>query len=280
MSAPSQPLDSYHWYRGELEHQAIFWLSICLCFFFGLAAVTLLIIPAPYGRYNHDGEKATQGLLIRLVARCDVPAKVAWILQESPNLLAALLCFSTGSAECLHSLGNALLLLCFVAHYINRTIIYPLRMKGSKPTPLPIMLMATAFCSANGYLQCRTLTRLIVVPASSVTLPIGIVLWAVGLYINHDADHILRNLRRPGETGYKIPRGGMFDYVSGANFFGEIVEWTGYAIAMGGALPAVTFAFCTACNVGPRALSHHRWYLDKFKDEYPKSRRALVPFLL
>ncbi len=28
-----------------------------------------------------------------------------------------------------------------------------------------------------------------------------------------------------------IIQGGMFEYVSGANFFGEILEWTGFAIA-------------------------------------------------
>jgi 3-oxo-5-alpha-steroid 4-dehydrogenase 1 len=44
---------------------------------------------------------------------------------------------------------------------------------------------------------------------------------------------VLRNLRKPGDTGYYIPKGGMFEYVSGANFFGEILEWTGFAIASG-----------------------------------------------
>lgn len=29
----------------------------------------------------------------------------------------------------------------------------------------------------------------------------------VGMTINIHSDHVLRNLRKPGETGYKIPRG-------------------------------------------------------------------------
>jgi hypothetical protein len=37
--------------------------------------------------------------------------------------------------------------------------------------------------------------------------------------------------RRPGETGYKIPHGGLFRLVTGANFLGEIIEWGGWALA-------------------------------------------------
>ncbi|KTG33508.1 hypothetical protein cypCar_00010658 [Cyprinus carpio] len=50
----------------------------------------------------------------------------------------------------------------------------------------------------------------------------GSCMWLLGCIINIHSNHILRNLRKPGETDYKIPRGGMFEYVSGANFFGEI----------------------------------------------------------
>ncbi|ETN85485.1 3-oxo-5-alpha-steroid 4-dehydrogenase [Necator americanus] len=107
---------------------------------------------------------------------------------------------------------------------------------------------------------------------------IGIGIFALGMYINMQSDSILRNLRRPGESGYKIPRGGMFEYVSGANFLGEMIEWTGYAIASG-SLPAIAFAIFTASNIGPRAIHHHQWYLSKFPD-YPKNRKAVIPFLL
>ena len=49
---------------------------------------------------------------------------------------------------------------------------------------------------------------------------IGIILWGAGAYINIESDKRLMNLRKPGESGYKIPRGGMFEYVSAANYFG------------------------------------------------------------
>jgi 3-oxo-5-alpha-steroid 4-dehydrogenase 1 len=65
----------------------------------------------------------------------------------------------------------------------------------------------------------------------------------------------LRNLRKyPGDTEYYIPKGGMFKYVSGANFFGEIVEWSGFAMACGFSIPAVSFALSTAFNIAPRAM--------------------------
>lgn len=52
--------------------------------------------------------------------------------------------------------------------------------------------------------------------------------------------------------------GGMFRFVSGANFFGEIVEWCGYAVAAW-SLPSFAFAFFTICSIGPRACHHHRY---------------------
>ena len=92
------------------------------------------------------------------------------------------------------------------------------------------------------------------------------------------SDSILINLRKPGETGYKIPQGGMFSHVSCPNHMGEIIEWTGFGIMMW-ALPGVSFAIWTAANLIPRALEHHKWYYEKFKD-YPKDRKAIIPRLL
>jgi len=62
------------------------------------------------------------------------------------------------------------------------------------------------------------------------------------------------------------------------DYLGEIVEWTGWAVATW-SLAGLAFALYTAANLAPRALSHHAWYRARFP-EYPPSRRALVPFLL
>lgn len=89
--------------------------------------------------------------------------------------------------------------------------------------------------------------------------------------VNIHSDHVLRKLRKPGETGYKIPRGtllltaiylyriagGMFEWVSAANLFGEILEWFGYAV-FAQTLPAVAFSVFTFSNLVPRALEHHK----------------------
>ena len=47
--------------------------------------------------------------------------------------------------------------------------------------------------------------------------------------------------------------GGMFKYVTAANYFGEILEWTGFAIACW-SLPAFAFAWWTFANLAPRAM--------------------------
>ncbi len=89
----------------------------------------------------------------------------------------------------------------------------------------------------------------------------------------------LINLRQPGETGYKIPRGGMYRYVSCPNYMGETIEWIGFAI-MSWSLVGAVFAIWVALPLLAQAINAHRWYRDKFGDEYPVDRKAIIPYLL
>ena len=96
------------------------------------------------------------------------------------------------------------------------------------------------------------------------------------MYINRSSDNKLISLRKENKE-YQIPQGGMFSYISCPNHFGEIIEWFGFAIIVFN-LGALSFAFWTAFNLIPRAMNHHNWYKQSFV-EYPKDRKAVIPFL-
>lgn len=106
---------------------------------------------------------------------------------------------------------------------------------------------------------------------------LGTILFIWGMRTNIVCDGILRDLRKPGETGYKIPQGDMFYYVSAANLFGESVEWIGFAVASW-SLQASAFAIFTTLMLSARGYTHHVWYQKKF-DDYPKHRKAFLPFI-
>lgn len=234
----------------------------------------LLYIPATYGRYSATGRFYS----------LPVPANLAWLLQEIPAVLVPL-SIIMASHRLLpaneYRFNEFSTLIPFLAHYIYRSLVYAYQVRGGKPTPLYAFVLAMVFCAVNGFMQARGVVRLtryddnVLVTAR---MAIGALIWLAGLSVNINADRTLRDLRKPGETGYKIPTGGLFEYVSCANFFGEIVEWFGYAVMCFSSV-SFAFAFFTAANLVPRALSHHAWYAHKFED-YPPNRKAVIPFIL
>ncbi|KAM9364045.1 3-oxo-5-alpha-steroid 4-dehydrogenase 2b [Pholidichthys leucotaenia] len=225
----------------------------------------------------HNRSQRSYGRHRRLAYTMTIPAKVAWFLQEMPSLMIPLfLIFSSHKSS---TVGKYLLLGTFCLHYFQRTFVYSLLTRG-KPFPLGVMVGAGFFCSVNGFLQGHYLLHCGQYDNKWLTgyhLKTGLLLFYIGMAINIHNDYILRNLRKPNEADYKIPRGGLFEYVSGANYLGEIVEWFGYALATW-SFPALSFALFSLCFIGPRACYHHRFYQEKFND-YPKFRKALIPFI-
>ena len=73
--------------------------------------------------------------------------------------------------------------------------------------------------------------------------------------------------------------GGMFKYVSSANYFGEFMEWVGFAIASW-SWAGVVFALWTFANLGPRSASLYKRYEREFGEEFTKlKRKRIIPFI-
>ena len=202
--------------------------------------------------------------------------------MELPSFLIMLyfLVFGTGSFNSY----AWILFACWLLHYFNRTFIYPLRIKPTEKR-MPVMIVASAifFNLVNAGLNGYYLAEL--APATSYDATwlqcphfmLGAFLFITGMYINTRSDHVLINLRKPGETGYRIPNGFLFDYVSSPNLLGEIIEWTGFAV-MAWNLPAFSFMIWSFANLVPRTKNHHDWYLQHFPD-YPSHRKIVFPFV-
>ncbi|MBK7956741.1 MAG: DUF1295 domain-containing protein [Bacteroidetes bacterium] len=84
-------------------------------------------------------------------------------------------------------------------------------------------------------------------------------------------------MREEGDNKYYIPRGFLYRYISSPNYFGEMIEWIGFAV-MSWSPAAAVFALWTIANLLPRAFANHRWYQEKFED-YPKERKAIFRLL-
>ena len=108
--------------------------------------------------------------------------------------------------------ANRILLSMVALHYFNRTFVYPFTTRGGKGSTLATTLAATGFCAVNGYLQARHLSKFAAYDAAWLASPqfaVGLVLYVCGMTVNVHSDRVLRNLRKPGETGYKIPNEGF-----------------------------------------------------------------------
>lgn len=239
------------------------WIALAVLVFFLLLKVT-----APYGRHS----SSKWGPL--------VPNKWAWVIMELPVLIVLWIFLLPVTLHLATASWIMISLFCF--HYINRIFIFPFRLhtKGKK-MPLVIVLSAVFFNVMNGFSLGYYFSHFASYTNDWLFDPrfsIGIGLFLIGLFINWKADNILIHLRKPNETDYRIPGGWLFNKISCANLFGELIEWLGFAILCWN-LPAATFVIWTAANLIPRALSHHKWYHEKFAD-YPVNRKAIIPGVL
>ena len=261
---------------------------------------TRYVIVAPFGRHVPKQHHWWLGPKLQ--------ARMSWFLFECPNLIWSWYYSSTWyqhkssiESEKYIVSTNDILMVLFTLHYVNRDIIYPLRMNpDSQKVPLLVTVSAAVITTWNGYLQCFYLAKIrqdfplsLSPSVRNIQTWMGIGFFFLGMWINLHSDGVLRNLRRSKQDmksqeskhqnnhhAYYIPHSPWFTYISCPNFFGEIIEWLGFAMASQFSLPSVAFLVYTASNLIPRGIAHHQWYQKIFED-YPSERRwAVVPLIV
>ena len=211
-----------------------------------------------------------------------VSNRIGWLIMEAPVVILFFLYWIESDRT--FATTPLVFFLLFNLHYCQRTFVFPLLIRGRDLMPWSIVLFGMLFNTANAYMQGAWIFYLspetLYTPDWLVTpqFIIGAVIFLAGLVVNLHSDYIIRQLRGPGDTAFHIPRGGMFEYVSSAQYFGELIEWIGWAV-LTLSWPGLVFAFWSFANLVPRARRNHAWYLEKFGEAYPQSRKRILPFV-
>ena len=230
--------------------------------------VYLFFESAPYGRHIKEG----WGI--------EIPARLGWVIMESPSVILMII-YALIVRDQLQIIHKVFLLI-WLTHYIHRTFIYPFLIEMTNPKmPISIALSAFFFNLVNVSIQAFGIfyfTEYSENWISSSTFIIGLSIFLLGMYINIRSDYIIVAMKKRNGPGYHIPQTFLYKYLSAPNYFGEIIEWLGWAI-LTWSISGVVFLIWVIANLFPRAISHHKWYKNKF-DDYPKNRKAIIPGII
>lgn len=209
--------------------------------------------------------------------------KIGWVLMESPVFILMIILWAMSD----RALEPALLVIfsIFQLHYFQRSFIFPLLLKGKSRMPLSIVAMSAIFNTLNALMQGGWLfyispeERYQTEWLTSWQFITGTIVFFIGFGINLHSDHIIRNLRKPGDTAHYLPSGGMYNYVTSANYLGEIMEWIGFAILTWSAAGTI-FAIWTFANLVPRANTIYKRYKAEFEREMEgRNLKRVIPFI-
>ena len=210
-----------------------------------------------------------------------IPNRIGWVLMECPVFIAMTVLWLL-SARTWEAAPLALLIL-FQGHYLQRAFIFPLLIRGNSKMPAGIVGMGMLFNTLNALMQGGWIFY--ISPAdyydgwfSKPYFYIGAALFVAGMVINLHSDYIIRHLRKPGDTRHYLPEKGFYRYVTSANYFGELVEWTGFALLT--ASPAAwVFVWWTAANLVPRADAIYKRYCEEFWRQAVGNRKRIIPYI-
>ena len=241
--------------------------------------------PASYGKFNGANASETAKW-----EKCGlIPQRLGHILSDAgPTLCGFAACYCAlllAGAPNRNTAPAASVTLAslWLLHYFHRGLVHPLLMRYRAASVPTLITVAGLFPnSLFSWLNAATIACLD--PSISQTwhadprFGVGVAIYILGFAINRASDWKLRSLRSDQQsTVYHVPHGGLFTYVSCANYFGELVQWAGWALASWSWTGLLWWLFALSTFI-PRARQTHAWYCSTFP-EYPTQRKALIPFI-
>ncbi|NLA15350.1 MAG: DUF1295 domain-containing protein [Bacteroidales bacterium] len=227
--------------------------------------------------------KAGYGILIDKKWGVTLPNRWAWMIMEAPVVIA-MFWFWAGSPR-QWDLVPFIFFVLFQTHYLQRSFIFPWCIRGKSRMPISIVLMGIVFNLANAFIQGQWIFYLAPEHMYNelwLTNPrflIGTLLFITGMVINIHSDGVIRKLREDGNTKHYLPEKGLFKYVTSANYFGEIIEWLGFAV-LTWSLSGFVFFIWTFANLVPRAHAIYDKYREDFSEEMARStKKRVFPFI-
>lgn len=212
-----------------------------------------------------------------------IPNRVGWVLMESPVFFLMILLFAFSDRTA--GTTSLILLILFELHYFQRSFIFPMLIRGKSTMPLSIIAMGVIFNLLNACMQGGWLFYVAPVDRYTtawLTTPqfiLGTFLFLSGMVINIHSDHVIRTLRKPGDTKHYFPTRGMYRYVTSGNYFGECLEWLGFA-CLTWSWAGLVFFIWTFANLAPRAKRIQKKYQEEFPEAFAKTNpKAILPFI-
>lgn len=217
-----------------------------------------------------------------------ISSRWGWLIMETPVFVIMFVIYINSLLTGVKpfNIVTFIFLLIFQTHYLQRSFIFPALMKGNSRMPLSIMFAGIFFNASNAFIQGGWL--FMYAPADAYPISwfwspqfiIGCVLFAAGMVINIKSDRIIRKLRKSrDDNNYYLPQGFLFKYINSSNYFGEIIEWVGFAV-MTWSVPGLVFVIWSVANILPRAKAVYNRYTQFWGEEFTKLNRwKIFPFI-
>ncbi|KAM7263798.1 hypothetical protein ACFE04_001481 [Oxalis oulophora] len=222
-----------------------------------------------YSKFSNVDKESSAGRQIQ------IPSRIGMLSLYTPAFLAGSFSFIIFPDE---SFRFLLVKSALTIHFFKRILelLFVHKYSGKMLLETVIQISLNYFISTAMTIYAQNIIQEFPDPLINLEY-LGIILFLVGITGNFFHHYLLSKLRDEGDKQYKIPKGGMFDFVICPHYLFEILVFWGIAF-----ISQTMFGFSSAIGtmfyLMGRSYATRKWYLDKF-DDFPKHVKAIIPFV-